>query len=152
MKIYRKFLLILIKLNIRNFKLFQNPNYSNQTQMTKSKKIYDLEERTALFGENIILFCKSIKQDNINRSLLNQIVRSGTSIGVNYCEADGAESGKDFRHKIAICKKETKETKHWLRMTTKTNPEKTKECRILWQEVQELTLIFSSILLSKNKK
>ena len=120
--------------------------------MTKLKKVYNLEERTGVFGENIILFCKSIKQDNINKSLLNQIVRSGTSIGANYCEADGAESGKDFRHKIAICKKEAKETKHWLRMITKTNPEKTKECRVLWQEVQELTLIFSSILLSKNKK
>ena len=122
--------------------------------MTKYKKIYNLEERTALFGENIIEFCKSIKQNNINKSILNQLIRSGTSIGANYCEADGAESGKDFRHKIAICKKEAKETKHWLRMLTKTNPEKLIECRILWKETQELTLIFSSILLpkSKNKK
>ena len=98
------------------------------------------------------MFCKEIKQDNINKSILNQIVRSGTSIGANYCEADGAESGKDFRHKIAICKKEAKETKHWLKMITKANPEKIEECRIFWQEAQELTLIFSSILLSKNKK
>ena len=120
--------------------------------MIKVKKIYNLEERTAKFGENIILFCKSIKQDNINRSILNQIIRSGTSVGANYCEADGAESGKDFRHKIAICKKEAKETKHWLRMITKTNSEKTNDCRVLWQEAQELTLIFSSILLPKNKK
>ncbi|MCK5475625.1 MAG: four helix bundle protein [Candidatus Pacebacteria bacterium] len=119
--------------------------------MTKSKKIYNLEERTALFGENIIEFCKSIKQDNINKSILNQLIRSGTSVGANYCEADGAESGKDFRHKIAICKKEAKETKHWLRMLTKTNPEKLSECRILWKEAQELTLILSSILLPKNK-
>ena len=119
--------------------------------MTKSKKIYNLEERTALFGENIIEFCKSIKQNNINKSILNQLIRSGTSIGANYCEADGAESGKDFRHKIAICKKEAKETKHWLRMLTKTNPERLNECRILWKEVQELTLILSSILLPKSK-
>ncbi|MCK4592567.1 four helix bundle protein [Candidatus Parcubacteria bacterium] len=119
-----------------------------------NKKIYNLEERTALFGENIIEFCKSIKQNNINKSILNQLIRSGTSVGANYCEAGGAKSGKDFRHKIAICKKEAKETKHWLRMLTKTNPEKLSECRILWQEEQELTLIFSSILLpkSKNKK
>jgi len=119
--------------------------------INNDKKVYDLEERTALFGENIIKFCKSIKQDNINRSIVNQIIRSGTSVGANYCEADGAESGKDFRHKIAICKKETKETKHWLRMITKTNPEKLNECRILWQEAQELALILSSILLPKNK-
>ena len=120
--------------------------------MTKSEKIYNLEERTAKFGEDIILFCKSVRQDNINKSILNQLIRSGASVGANYCETDGAESGKDFKHKIAICKKEAKETKHWLRMITKTNSEKTKECRILWQEVQELTLIFSAILLSKNKK
>ena len=57
---------------------------SNEIQMTKYKKIYNLEERTALFGENIIEFCKSIKQNNINKSILNQLIRSGTSIGANY--------------------------------------------------------------------
>jgi four helix bundle protein len=64
-------------------------------------------------------------------------------------EADGAESKKDFRHKIAICKKEAKETKHWLRMIRKANPHKAVECQKLWQEAHELTLIFSSILLPK---
>ena len=78
-------------------------------------------------------------------------MRSGTSIGANYMEADAAESKKDFRHKIAICKKESKETKHWLRMIAKANPNKRDECKILWGEAQELTLIFSSILSSKNK-
>jgi len=66
-------------------------------------------------------------------------------------EADGAESGKDFKHKIAICKKETKETKHWLRMISKANPDKAKECRELWKEAQELTLIFSSMVKPKKK-
>jgi four helix bundle protein len=67
-------------------------------------------------------------------------------------EADGAESKKDFRHKIALCKKESKETKHWLRMIARANEAKKDECRKIWNEAQELTLIFSSILLpSKNK-
>ena len=119
--------------------------------MPKSKiqKIYDLEERTAIFGESIIDFCKSLPKNTINIPLINQAIKSGTSIGANYCEADGAESGKDFKHKIAICKKEAKETKHWLRMIAKANPDKSDKCRKLWKEVQELTLIFSSIL---NKK
>lgn len=65
-------------------------------------------------------------------------------------EADAAESKKDFRHKIALCRKESKETKHWLRMVVKANPEKRNECEQLWREAQELTLIFSSIL-SKSK-
>ena len=116
----------------------QNPN--------DKKKIYDLEERTAKFGENTIDFVKTLEKNEINRPLINQVIRSATSIGANYMEADGAESKKDFRHKIAICKKEAKETRHWFRMIARANPDKKKECRILWQEVQELTLIFSSII------
>jgi len=118
---------------------------------SSNDKVYDLEERTALYGEEIIKFARSIEKDVVNRSLISQVVRSATSIGANYVEADGAESKKDFRHKIALCKKESKETKHWLRMISKANPSMSKECRGLWQEAQELTLIFSSILLSKKK-
>ena len=63
-------------------------------------------------------------------------------------EADGAESKKDFRHKFSICKKEAKETKHWLRMIAKANPGRRDECQKLWKEAQELSLIFASILLA----
>ena len=122
----------------------------NETQNLNAKK-YDLEERTAQFGEYIIDFVKSLKKDVINNPLISQIVRSATSIGANYAEADGAESKKDFSHKIAICKKEAKETTHWLRMIAKATPDMKKDCRKLWKEAQELTLIFSSILLSKKK-
>lgn len=126
-------------------------NYSKSNLKSETQKVYDLEERTAVFGESIVEFCKSLPQNNINTPLLRQVIRSGTSVGVNYCEADGAESGKDFRHKIAICKKEAKETKHWLRMIAKAIPDKADRCRELWKEVQELTLIFSSILNPKKK-
>ncbi len=113
--------------------------------------MYDLEERTAKFGEEIIEFAKTLERNEINRPLIGQLVRAGTSIGANYMEADGAESKKDFHHKIGICKKEAKETKHWLRMIRKANPHKTVECGKFWQEAHELTLIFSSIFLSKKK-
>ena len=119
---------------------------SNQIQNPKSKKNYDLIERTARFGENVIEFMKILPKDTINNSLISQVIRSGTSIGANYMEADGAESKKDFRHKIAICKKEAKETMHWFRMISKANLNKRDECRKLWKEVHELALIFSSIL------
>ncbi|MCD6570154.1 MAG: four helix bundle protein [Deltaproteobacteria bacterium] len=109
-----------------------------------------MEEQTARFGEAIIEFVKTLPSYPINNPLINQIVRSGTSIGANYMEADGAESKKDFQHKISICKKESKETKHWLRMIAKANPDKKNECRRLWGD-QGLTLIFSSILRSKKK-
>ncbi|MEK7067774.1 MAG: four helix bundle protein, partial [Patescibacteria group bacterium] len=98
----------------------------------------------AKFGEDIIAFAKIIKRDEITKPILNQLIRSGTSIGANYCEADGAESGKDFKHKIGICKKEAKETKYWLRIMAKAVPDRANECRKLWKEAQELTLIFSS--------
>lgn len=79
-------------------------------------KRYDLEERTAVFGENVIDFARGIILDEVNKPLIRQIVRSSTSIGANYMEADGGVSKKDFRNKIGTCKKEAKETKHWFRM------------------------------------
>ncbi len=124
---------------------------TNEIQSSNAK-IYNLEERTAKFGEGVIEFVEGLERDEINRPLISQVVRAATSIGANYMEADGAESKKDFHHKIAICKKEAKETRHWIRMVAKANPHKNEECRRLWQEAQELTLIFSSILLSKKKK
>jgi four helix bundle protein len=118
---------------------------SNQIQSQNDKK-YDLEERTAKFGEDIIECAQKLDKNEINRPLISQLVRSSTSIGANYMEADGAESKKDFVHKIAICKKEAKETKHWLRMIAKANPPKLEECKKHWREAHEFTLIFSSII------
>lgn len=113
---------------------------------------YDLRERTAKFGESIIMLLKTIAINPINRPLVDQLVRSSTSIGANYMEADGAESKKDFRHKIAICKKEAMETQYWLQMLAKTNPEKQEALRKSWKEVHELTLIFAAILRSAREK
>jgi four helix bundle protein len=83
---------------------------------------FDLEERTAAYGESIIRFARRIPIDPITTPLISQLVRSGTSIGANYCEADDAESKKDFRHKIALCRKESRETKYWLRMIAAAVP------------------------------
>ncbi len=115
-------------------------------QFPKNK--YDLEERTAKFGESTIKFCRTLNQDAIVRPLISQLIRSATSIGANYMEANSASSRKDFRNKIFICKKEAQETKHWLRMLTQATPEHKDELAKLWQEVQELTLIFQKITTS----
>ena len=115
---------------------------------SKNKTKYDLEERTALFGENVISLCKRLKITTVNRSIVSQLVRSSTSIGANYMEANGASSKKDFRNKIYICKKETQETKHWLRMLSQAEPTYKKEIQVLWKEAQELTLIFGKIVSS----
>jgi len=117
-----------------------------------SNNKYDLIERTSLFGEQIILFVKKISDTTTSKPIKNQLVQSGTSIGANYMEADGAESGRDFNHKLSICKKEAKETMYWLRMVATVEPKQRNECRTLYQEAKELTLIFSSILLKRKKK
>jgi four helix bundle protein len=113
---------------------------------------YNLEERTACFGKSIINFCKTIDQDVITKPIINQVIRSGTSVGANYMEANSASLKKDFRNKIYICKKEIQETKHWLRMVAVAVPNKKEEARKLWQESQELTLIFQKITNSLNNK
>ena len=114
--------------------------------MSNEKKVYDLEERTSKFGENIIDFCKKIPKTVITTPLISQLIRSGTSVGANYMEADCAESRKDFEHKLGICKKEAKETKHWLRMIAGASIEQADVAKPLWKESNELQLIFISII------
>ncbi len=123
----------------------------NEIKKSNSQKVYDLEERTAKFGESVIKFVKNLPKSYINNPLISQVVRSATSVGANYMEADGAESGKDFKHKIALCKKEAKETKHWLRMIAVAELDSADDCRELWKEAQELALIFSAIIRPKSK-
>lgn len=114
---------------------------------------YDLEERTAKFGESVVLFCKKMNFSITSKPLLNQLIRSATSIGANYCEADDAESRRDFVHKIGLCKKEARETKHWLRMLVVALPEYESELKSLWNEAKELNLIFNAIVNStRNNK
>jgi four helix bundle protein len=118
--------------------------------MSDDNAKYDLEERTARFGERIIDFAKSLPHDRITNELVGQITRSGPGVGANYCEADGAITKKDFRHKIAICRKEAKETKHWLRMIARANPDRVEEIKRLSREAFELARIFSSIISKTN--
>jgi len=114
------------------------------TENSNQKK-YDLEERTAKFGELVIRLLKEIPQNPITIPLINQLIKCSTSIGANYCEADDAESKMDFKHKIGICKKESRETKHFLRMLATAVPEIKESIKPLWQEAKELNLIFNKI-------
>ena len=106
---------------------------------------YDLEERTALLGEAVIEFARSLKETAVTRPLISQIVRSGTSVGANHIEADDAVSQKEFILKIGTCRKEARETKHRIRMIVKGSPEHRESAKPLWREANELHLIFSKI-------
>ena len=108
-------------------------------------KRFDLEERTARFGEAIIHFAKRIPINPVNTPLIGQLVRAGTSVGANYGEANDAESKKAFRQYINICRRESKESKHWLRMISAAEPALSDDAKVLWKEAKELNLIFGAI-------
>ena len=82
---------------------------------------YELEERIERFGENVIELIKETRITLISKPIIDQLIRSATSIGANYFEANGSSSKKDFINKIAIAKKETIETQHWFRMLLKAD-------------------------------
>jgi len=137
--------------NQRHNKSWKQKLYTYTFRKTYDKIIYmkfDLEERTTKFGADVILFCQKLKQTPINQPLINQIVRSATSIGANYYEANEAGTKNDFYNKIYISKKEANETKHWLQLIAAANPDFKTECRILWSECHEITLILSKIVVN----
>lgn len=113
---------------------------------------YDLEERTAKYGEMVIDCCRSMRWDIVNRPLISQIIRSSTSVGANYYEANNASSLKDFRNKVYICKKEANETRHFSRMLARSNPEKKEDLRKIYKEALELARIFQTMINKVSKK
>ena len=138
--------------NPKQIPMTQIPRSNEQHQNAdQPERVYDLTERCAVFGEDVLTFAKSVKATAVTSSLISQLVRAATSIGANYGEADDAESKKDFRHKVGICRKESKECKHWLRMMGTAAPDLKDEARRLWQEAKELNLIFGAIRRNANK-
>jgi four helix bundle protein len=109
------------------------------------RRVYDLEERTAQFGEAVIDFAKTIPQDSVTNRLIGQLVGAATSVRANYVEADDAVSKKEFLKNIGTCRKEARETKHFLRMIVRAVPDSKPLARKLWLEARELHLIFSKI-------
>jgi len=109
-------------------------------------KRYDLEERTLEFGKRTIRMCKALPRNTVNNVLANQVMRSGTSMGANYREANETETKKDFCFRMRICRKEGKETMYWLDLIVESNPELGEKIKPLSQETHELVKIFASII------
>ena len=114
-----------------------------------AQRVYDLEERTARFGEAVIDFAKTIPHNSVTSRIITQLVGAATSVGANYVEADDAISKKEFLKNIGTCRKEAREVKHFLRMTLRAVPELKPKARTLRLEAKELHLIFSKIWRSK---
>jgi four helix bundle protein len=115
----------------------------------ETNRPYDFEERTARFGEAVIDFAKAIPKDAVTNRIISQLVGAATSVGANYVEADDAVSKKEFLKSIGTCRKEARETKHFLRMIVRAVPELRPQARTLWTEAKELHLIFSKIWRNK---
>lgn len=112
---------------------------------------FDLEERTMRFARSTIRIVSILPRNPVNIRMVEQVVASAGSVGANYCEATEAESKKDFAHKIGICKKEIKESRHWLNLLAYANPSQKNKLQELISESQELLFIFAKIFRSVKK-
>ena len=129
-----------------------NDEFTNdETGNRGTRPEFDLETQTAKFGAAVIRFAKRIPVNPVSSPLIGQLVRAGTSVGANHVEANNAESRKDFHHKIGICRKEAKESTHWLRMVAVAEPDLQAKAQVLCQEAHELNLIFSAIRRRKDE-
>lgn len=130
---------------VRYDEVASEPLVLNDAESNGNRHPFDLEERTAVFGEQIVRFTKKLPRDATNNRLIGQLVGCGTSVGANYCEANEAVSGKDFKYIVSRCAKEAKETRFFLRMIAASEPQHADEARKLYREANELLLIFSSM-------
>lgn len=105
---------------------------------------YQLEEQTLRFSVGVIKHCAKLKQPTL-RSVTEQLIRSATSVGANYAEANNAASKLDFRNKIFIAKKECAESKYWLKILQELG-DKTEELKQLQEEAQKLLMTFQKII------
>src|SRR3954447_9419730 len=100
---------------------------------------YDIKDRTFLFGCEILDFCKPVMPPGaVVREIARQLLRSGTSIGANIEEATAAQSKPDFRSKVAISRKEARESAYWLRLLVHADKRLKDPAGPLLGETQEL--------------
>ncbi|MDQ2862395.1 MAG: four helix bundle protein [Bacteroidota bacterium] len=115
--------------------------------MENQNKIYDLEERTAVYAENVRDFCLKLPKNIANIEYIPQLIRSGSSPGANYIEANESIGDKDFKMKIKTCRRESKESAYWLRLVITDGSKDQENMRsYLRQEAKEFVLIFTAIL------
>ncbi|PWN06679.1 four helix bundle protein [Rhodohalobacter mucosus] len=118
--------------------------------MANDKKEYDLEERTYLFARECRFLVSRLPKTIENVEDSRQLVKASGSVSANYIEANEALSKKDFVYRIKICRKESKESKLWLRLLKDMNKNEMQRFKPLLQEADELRKIFSTILKNSN--
>ena len=130
------------------YQITRSKNQIKQTfKLENQDKVYDLEERTALFAERVKDFCLKLPKNAADAVYIPQLLRAGSSPGANYIEANESIGDKDFKMKIKTCRRESKESGYWLRLIiTDGSQEQENERLYLRQEAKELVLIFNAIL------
>ena len=122
------------------------------TKIQNSKPVYDLEERTFQFAKDVRLFVKTLPKTIANTEDSRQVVKASGSVGANYREANEALSKKDFKMRIKICRKESKESAYWLRLINETiNLKNADEAERLRQEANELIKSFLQFFRNQNR-
>jgi four helix bundle protein len=117
----------------------------NLKSQNTNNRPYDLEARTLEFGKRIVRLCKALSKDVVNKRLADQLIRSGTSVGANYREANETETKKDFKNRIRIARMEAKETIYWINLVIEANRDLEKQIEPLLQEATELLKILAAI-------
>jgi len=118
--------------------------------MPAAKK-YDLEDHTLLFAKSVRKFIREVPKDICNIEDCKQLVKASGSVGTNYIEANESFSKKDFKFRIKISRKESKESRFWLNLIDTKNDNELESTRVnLIKESTELLKIFSSIFIKSN--
>jgi len=112
---------------------------------------YDIRERTFQFAVSVIQAIRRLPDDAATRVVAYQLVKAATSVGANVEEADGAESKRDFVHKMSIARKESRESRYWIRII-RASIANNDEWAALQQESEEITRILSAIINSAQRK
>ena len=113
--------------------------------MSNKEFSINLENRTKKFAVAIIQLCNQFKSVPAAKVIGYQIIKSATSIGANYREANRPVSKADFKNKVSICVKEAAETQYWLELLIEANLSDEQSLQKLHKECSELLALFTSI-------
>lgn len=113
---------------------------------------FDFEERTLEFSKRIVSMCKVLPKNVITTPIISQIIRSGTSVGANYREANDALGEKDFANRLKISRKEAKETTYWIDLLSEALPDYANRFILIREESVALTKILSTMIGNRLKK
>ena len=116
-----------------------NPNPSVQSALP-------IQDRSFAFAVRVVKLCQELhRTSKVNRPLVSQLLRSGTSVGANVAEGQSAQSRVDFVHKLSIACKEARETHYWLRLLAAAEIVPEKQLACLLDEANQLVAILTAI-------